>query len=506
MAKGLLFIWLCLACLLLDGIKVSLADKDVEESGKDAAPSSQLEFLSSCGGWVSPALQVQKFGDAGSGLVTKESIPHSTLLISVPFNCSLCEGTVLAEEPSLQQLQKYIKDNSTAKSLVSSKVPIITFVMLQMRKSKGRFASLTQYLHSQLPSLKRLPHFWPASEQSELKGVDIMKGRMMVDEYSVITDAIPELGNTFPLSAYIAAASLVSARAFEDRYHSSMILPGVGLINHHLPMPSGLLPSEELHAYQEQNENAKLLRDYGAQTFELRANRKLRKGEQLHRSYGIFRNSLYLAKYGFVVPWVHNLTCLTYVQLHMQVDKLAGGQLASLWKEKVLHDRLVVSFRIDSCLKSEFEDALTFARMLSTRAKLKDLEADCGLKPSAATSLLVQWRLNLSCPHVSRVEEQAALRQMKSAAVVRRSEMAGGTLDDEEALLQNSSLPWSIKSAAHVRRDQKYVLLQLENFLSLAEGFLSRAGSNWRSYLNASHDVSGMKTDTTSSFIEKTDL
>eukprot|EP00931_Biecheleriopsis_adriatica_P042869 TRINITY_DN24462_c0_g1_i1.p1 TRINITY_DN24462_c0_g1~~TRINITY_DN24462_c0_g1_i1.p1 ORF type:complete len:488 (-),score=61.30 TRINITY_DN24462_c0_g1_i1:70-1533(-) len=451
-----------------------------------------LVWIKECGGSVFPGLRVQKTERSGRGLYTNNTVKPPSSLISLPFKCTLSVDTALQEIPSLAKLQHYIERNQTAKSLVTNGMLLSAFVMMQMRSHHGRFAPYLQDLRRELQStVMDLPWFWSNAELAQLKGthmLDILNDykAMTVAEYKVIMATFPKLRHKYDLGKYIVAASLVNSRNYGDGGQSPpVLLPGVDMTNHFLPKPDSFISTQGTDDFISKAVGATLVRDVNREVYEYRASRIHQQNEEVLHAYGLASNAHFLAMYGFVVPWIHNLTCLAETSLKVPVKNLISKPFAQPWMLTDVTD--VISLQLNSYSLNSVDDLLAFARLWSSHTRWADLNTDCGLaRSSASTSTdLSKWRLDLSCRHVSREEEVAALGFVQSLIASHRSKMVEGSVQDEEALIADSSVPQRLRAAATIRRDEKHVLNEVEQFVCNAQVQLQQAGSQWRSYLSS---------------------
>eukprot|EP00930_Biecheleria_cincta_P017693 TRINITY_DN13988_c0_g1_i2.p1 TRINITY_DN13988_c0_g1~~TRINITY_DN13988_c0_g1_i2.p1 ORF type:complete len:491 (+),score=53.65 TRINITY_DN13988_c0_g1_i2:60-1475(+) len=441
-----------------------------------------LDWITANGGWVSPELRVQVSAHSGRGLYTKSNVEASSLLISLPFNCSLSEHFALKTLKGIRKLQRYLENNQTARFLVSKNVLLSTYIMVKMRSGQGAFAVYLRDQRTHYRSMMDLPWLWSVDELSELEGTGALGAvnvamAVLVNEFSVVMHALPELENKYSIRHWFVAASLVNSHMLGQ---PPSLLPGIDLANHFLPKPDSLLSMERGEDFVRQVSATTLVRDVRTGVYEFRANRAHKQGEEVFFQYGLVDNVHYLTMYGFVVPWIHNLTCLAQVKLEVPVQDLLTMRFARPWMKTKIE--ATISLKLNSCGDGNIHDIIAFARLWSSHAVWSDVQADCGL------TLLVgnpsEWRLNISCEHVSREEEMTALGFVQSLIVARRSKMVGGNLKEEESLIENPSTPPRLRAAATIRRDEKYVLHQAEQLVSQARKQLLHAGSDWRTYLS----------------------
>eukprot|EP00435_Cladocopium_sp_Y103_P069410 s502_g33.t1 len=164
-------------------------------------------------------------------------------------------------------------------------------------------------------------------------------------------------------------------------------------------------------------------------------------------------------------PW-QRLRELPWEGLRGPAETFAGGL-----------ERLGKALRTDG---STWLKALSFARIWRSR------HAERCMVPSGAWT---EWRLDIDCEWLLPEEEMAALEDLSAALTQAWSRYPGGSLEEEEKLLQKR-LTSKRRTAIVVRRDEKYTLWKLQRFVGDAKSRLERlrrdgADRSWRQYIFA---------------------
>lgn len=223
-------------------------------------------------------------------------------------------------------------------------------------------------------------------------------------------------------------------------------------------------------------------------------------GAELTDVYGIDSNQETLWKWGFTIPWIHNLTCLSWTRLKLNVEDLPGlGLPRPGFGAVAAQPRLIemlppfIQFRAGSCLGSKRKQSrampdgglgelLAFMRAWLAAARAGtpgELQEHCGFCAPAPLRALLQpglrpetcpetmrWSFTRRCSHLKAEDELRALRTAADAVQRRLVGLPGGTLEAEELLLAGVCLQSSQQDVAVLRRDEKYVLRKLEVWLS----------------------------------------
>ncbi|KAI8824019.1 uncharacterized protein EV422DRAFT_518627 [Fimicolochytrium jonesii] len=127
-------------------------------------------------------------------------------------------------------------------------------VCLMYERHMGASSPWSAYLAS-LPDFEPLPIFWPSSDLAELKGTDLATQVqndlvLLQADYTAHVERFIECSGlpaeAFSYEKFLAAASLVSSRAFEvDDFHGQCMVPLADLFNHRTPTRT--TPGEHVH-------------------------------------------------------------------------------------------------------------------------------------------------------------------------------------------------------------------------------------------------------------------
>jgi hypothetical protein len=140
---------------------------DRDEAAQDSVPPAEqagrdlVEWLRREGGFVHPALQLRRCGEAGNGFVAEGAVERGAELFRVPMSCIISEATVLAH-PVLSQLQAQL---SVLKQFAS---PLFALFLL-VERGRGEASRWRVYLAS-LPLRFSVPLYWSWEELQLLQG------------------------------------------------------------------------------------------------------------------------------------------------------------------------------------------------------------------------------------------------------------------------------------------------------------------------------------------------
>ncbi|CAE8614826.1 unnamed protein product [Polarella glacialis] len=285
----------------------------------------------------------------------------------------------------------------------------------------------------------------------------------------------------------------------------SALIPIFDLVNHHLAPPDQLLRTDtELWEHHHGTVGrygihpptpGSVGQEPHAQMLHLWADRQLKRGEEITDVYGIKSNEESLWTWGFTLPWIHNLTCLSRTRLSLQVAELPGsGQQRPGFGHAGLLPQLqpFLSFSVKPCSLHEGSSdhgllqIIAFARSWYAAASASSpqaLRATCGFQGLGPLGVgeagsSSGWQLAEPCAYLSMADELAALRVVSAAVTARQAGLAGGRLEEDEQLLQGGAFQdLAVRDALVVRRDEKYVLRHLGLWLrSREKSFKSSLG------------------------------
>lgn len=256
----------------------------------------------------------------------------------------------------------------------------------------------------------------------------------VANEYELLGNVCPSMASGTSLEEYKRVWALVNsrvlnyegnprARSGKGREAQSALFPVFDLVNHHLPPPSRMLQTDdELHRHY-----LHTLGRYGLRPstnapnaplhLQLWADQVLEAGQEVTDVYGLKANNDFLWSWGFTVPWIHNLTCLSMSHVHISLPELqmAGAPRAKERRAKLEAMRLdPLRFQFNSCLGDGFLALVSFARYWFTDVDDETLRSSCAFEaplldrsggniPMAIP--VGDWRLNATCRHISPLGE-----------------------------------------------------------------------------------------------------
>lgn len=446
------------------------------------------ESFADCQGSFSKKLQIG--ASHGRGIFAAEKISPQ-LLISVPSRCILFDETIEHESEEVSDVARYLRGNETAKKL-SNKLLLTAFIMQQLvlTKPSTRFAPYLLDLRKSFPAtVPEIPLFWTKEDKAELKGTSALTElpkmfRAIGQEYEVLKSASPALAAKHGLAEFQAAYAFVATRTFTLQTDPPVaaLYPMIDLVNHGVNMPE-VGKHQDISAMETGSAMVEIQQNTGDFNALLKSQQTIAKGEEVSITYGLFSNTHLLLKYGFVSPWLHNSTCLTKIKLEFQAvdhfrifrDPNDPNPLG-----KAIGKNIV--FTLDACPgEGTWLKALSFARIWRSR------HAERCMDPS---DVWTEWHLDIECEWLLPEEEMAALEDLSAALAQAWSRYPGGSLEEEEKLLQKR-LTSKRRTAIVVRRDEKYTLWKLQRFIDDAKSRLERLrrdtsnDRSWRQYMFA---------------------
>jgi len=210
---------------------------------------------------------------------------------------------------------------------------------------------------------------------------------------------------------------------------------------------------------------------------QLKSQEALLTGQEVSINYGVFSNTHLLLRYGFVIPNLHNSTCLTKVKLPFQAVDHFQREVGSTLKKAIGKS---LAFTLDTCPgEGALQKTLSFVRIWRSHHAERCIKA-----PEAWT----EWKLDLSCEWLSAMEETEALTDLSMAIKEAWLRYPGGSLEDEEKLLAKR-LTSKRRTGIVIRRDEKYTLSKLQSIVEKAkerlQRFMENGSKNWRHYFDA---------------------
>lgn len=369
------------------------------------------EWIASLGGFVSPKLQV-KYGAAGRGLFVNTSVRPAETLISVPFDAILFGEKAV----KLTACQRKIRDffdirlhpeNARTFSIFS----ILVFLLHisknpQIRKTWPHLDSLLTHWDDQ--QLSRFPLFWTSNQLADISGTtafeiySIARTGVEREYHEVFRMLCPKLASGLSLQSYKKIWALVNSRilSFPESPETGLpaqpaLVPMFDIVNHHLPIPQEPLETEAQVALH----MSKSLGRFGTQPPEENAHqqaglhlwleRAIEGGEEVTDVYGLQSNQEMLWTFGFTVPWIHKLTCLTKTRLSMDIEELRSLPGGAGFPHQLLANlQPFLHFELGGCAEKGFKSSfrLTEARsflrawVASARASLHELHKSCSFE------------------------------------------------------------------------------------------------------------------------------
>ncbi|CAE8599152.1 unnamed protein product [Polarella glacialis] len=466
-----------------------------------------FKWLVDAGCTVSPKLQVRSSKTGGRGIFATEDIEEGELVLLLHPDVILTGDAALQEAPELRGIQDHpLLAHPTLGVAPSAKIVLAAFCMLKWADpASTRFApyfkAMGKHRLSEKPMTSTLPFFWSDEELSELSGTLALhefqrQFRVLEQDFLIVSESLRSAGGqeagTHTLADYRLAYIFVAQRTFT--YNGPALLPLADVANHYLPAPDHRLNEEEGRQYSREMSSSGVIPGE-VRYFGMKAVRSVRKGGEYLHNYGLHNNSVDLFRYGFVTPWIHNSTCETSTRLRLAVGHLPERLDAHLWRQHLLE---VVGPDISADVSSCFGDGLLrlheFARFWSTSASGEALKEQCGFegpqnkqttrnnhRTNNNTENILDLRkagsdplprLPSACALVSLEEELASSQLIRRAVKDALSAMPGGSLQEDEDRLESLRPGSRLHCAVTLRRDEKYVLSQVERHLADAESKL----------------------------------
>ena len=327
-------------------------------------------WIHSLGGFVSAKLEVRVDGK-GRALFANASIAKDEVLMSVPLEAMLLGEAAASLTPCASEIRDFFNvDRHPHNSRTQAIFSIMTFLLSISGNSVSR--EQWPHLHDLLQNWddrhrKRFPLFWTSSMMKKISGT------LAFDAYSIaiagverefdeaLRHACPHIHKLVTLLEYKQIWSLVNSRVLTYpgaggvKPSQPALVPMFDVVNHALPAPSRALLTQaaiEQHLLQSLGRfGTTPPQDTQRPGLHLWLERSIHAGQEVTDVYGLQSNQEMLWTFGFTVPWIHNLTCLTRTRLTISLNELPSpiqhkeGASSSL--EMLVHSPL--HFELGGC-------------------------------------------------------------------------------------------------------------------------------------------------------------
>ena len=483
-----------------------------------AGSDGLTDWIRDLGGFVSRKVKLKADGHGGRGLFVTADVNEDETLVSVPLQAMVLGEQATNATPCADAIRRFFDqspnqpDRGRTHALFSMMVLLLS--ISDRTDSRAEWPHLDDLLsHWSKGQQQRFPLLWPNRALREIDGTTasivyaIARGGVEREYSELLQQTCPEIAGKFTLQAYKKVWALVNSRVLTYPGSSfaqpqSALVPLFDLVNHQLPVPdSPLLSLPEIQSHQ-----AKSLGRFGTEppagsrtkgNLYLWLRRPVREATEVTDVYGLQSNEESLWTFGFTVPWIHNLTCLTRSRLtlrpedlpHISLSRPGFGALGAPDLLRALEPHL--SFTVGGCAEqsgqsgqsgqraSSLQPVLAFLRawIASTRAEsFSDLREACALTVPRPLQPVLRlpdlpgltqdtWSMG-PCRYLNLDDEKLMLDFLLGVLEEKRSEMAGGSLLDEERLLQRKGQAGVWQDAVVLRRDEKFLLQELADWLS----------------------------------------
>ena len=495
-----------MALLLLSfAVHLLLCSAQPRETGNGLAA-----WLQGLGGFVSDKVQVRSDQQRGRGIFVTSNVDEGEILVTVPVEAMLLGERATNVTPCAGRIrvffdqrlgQSHQPDGERTHAVFSMMTLLLSLYDGQKDRS-AKWPHLDDLLiHWERRQQQRFPLLWPKRALREIEGttassVFSIATQGVVREYmEVLQQTCPEMVRKFSLQTYKKVWALVNSRVLtypgsQVAKPQAALVPLFDLVNHHLPEPKQpLLSLSELQSHLSKSLGRFGTTDGSSGALHLWLREPSREVE-VTDVYGLQSNEEMLWTSGFTVPWIHNLTCLTRTRVIIRPEDLPQVSLARPGFGSIpaadLLTRLgpFLNFNVGGCseMRATTADrlgpviAFLHAWMASTRAPSpSDLEAACGLTVPAPLQPLLQpfakkarsvtagWSFD-RCKYLRLEDEALALDFFLQVIDEKVSQIPGGSLEEEEGLLQRKLGLW--RDVATIRRDEKFLLRELTAWLS----------------------------------------
>eukprot|EP00438_Fugacium_kawagutii_P017279 Skav213676 [mRNA] locus=scaffold491:271567:272856:- [translate_table: standard] len=395
------------------------------------------EWITSLGGFVSPKLEIKEQADAGHGLFANESVQQGETLLSIPFNAIFFGEKAVKLTPCHRRIRDFFDTRTHPENVRTQAIFSIIVFLLQIStdwEARKNWPHLDSLLHhwDKLQHAEhhlRFPLFWTPEMMSEISGTTAFEiystARMGVErEYTeVLAMVCPKLASGSSLQSYKHIWTLVNSRVLtfpgsplDGLPAQPALVPMFDMVNHQLPIPERPLQTED----QVTGHLTKSLGRFGldpprrdsqsSSKLHMWLQSSIQSGEEVTDVYGLHSNQEMLWNFGFTVPWIHNLTCLTKVRLSLELQQVqhelpeGGAGFSTDLLRSLQH---VLHFEFDGCARSKVSEdsaeqsnqfgipgllsivAFLRAWIASARASLPELHRTCSFASPEACPVLV---------------------------------------------------------------------------------------------------------------------
>ncbi|CAE8709202.1 unnamed protein product [Polarella glacialis] len=445
-----------------------------------------LRWAKACGSVIEDKWRQRSSTRGGRGVIATKLIKSGELVAAVHEKCMVSNGTIWETDPETWRAVASLEATPPLRPHAASYWMLTVFVLLHSgNPSHSRFSDYFGSM-STLEDLSSLPLFWSDGElMSELQGTQALGelqdiSTMVRRDYDLLREVYPVVGQ-YSVTDYGLAYSFVAMHAFAG----PKLIPILDLLNHDIPVPD-----ERMLGHEAQNNHMDVKGEIEINSSPsyiiFRARRDYQPGDEIHWTYHFSGNHVYFKVYGFVLPWIHKLSCLSTTSLSLLMSDVPSKEDASTVE---IGKRGWLGLLVGSCLDDKLTKALAFARFWSTPASLAELQGACGslveVTHGGGDSAVVEtFHLHVSCKLVSFEAERGALAILRRGVVSRALAMQGPeSLEAEEQLLQSLDPGTRKHKMVTIRRDEKYVLRRVSEYLSNFESRLNAAGSDWQEYV-----------------------
>ena len=365
------------------------------------------EWIRKLGGFVSPKLEIQTQALAGRGLFVNTSVQQGETLLSIPYDAILFGKKAVEMTPCQHGISEFFDTASHPENAEAQVVFSIMLFLLHISidsKARNAWPHLDFLLnHWGERQHTKFPLFWTPELIVDIAGTTALElysiARAGVErEYSeVFRNVCPKLASRVTYQSYQSIWALVNSRILtfpaspsEGLASQPALVPIFDMVNHQLPEPQRPLETQS----QVARHMATSLGRFGPSSRRLSMwlARAIESGEEVTDVYGLHSNQEMLWKFGFTVPWIHNLTCLTKIRLSLELQKLdlfEGG--VSFPPELISNLQPFLHFELGGCARKakgsrgkgqSLGGILSFLRawLASARASLPELHKTCAFE------------------------------------------------------------------------------------------------------------------------------
>lgn len=352
-----------------------------------ASPASLIEWIQDVGGFVSPKLEVKTDPLTGRGLFVNAPVRRGETLLLIPLEAILLGQRAIVATPCSEQFRDFFDTSRNPENVRPHAIFSIIVVLLSILGDPSRRESphVDELLH--WSGQARFPLFWSQEQLDEIIGTTALEAFSLAAkgverEYTeVLSKLCPHIASTCDLPTYKRIWALVNSRVLTvpaSSHHGLLypqpaLVPMFDLANHHLLPPEKALLTEEGVSKHLSTSLGRF--DFDSRGLRLWLKKSIGAGDEVTDVYGLQSNQETLWAYGFTIPWIHNLTCLTKTRLIIKVQDLWPGALS-----RSLQAFEALPFTLSGCTSPN--EALAFLRisLASSRATLLELQKTCSLE------------------------------------------------------------------------------------------------------------------------------